>query len=180
MNDNALQNLDFLIDYLDNQSSSSESETGLINDNQTVSNDANDENETGPSDHNSNGGHRDNNPINLTRRSSSVLHRYISSSSAKKRQVKDSNCKFCRSDVSRDSMANHLDNSEVCSTLYQRLHHVKSNIAALVCMYRCLYCDKNFQQFSNHLQTEPDCLRQYLTNFEVETLRYCNNYIIMI
>ena len=56
MNDNALQNLDFLIDYLDNQSSSSESETDLINDNQTVSNDANDENETGPSDHNSNGG----------------------------------------------------------------------------------------------------------------------------
>ena len=92
----------------------------------------------------------------------------LSSSSAKKRLVKDSHCHFCEADCDRETLQDHLSESERCRTLYLRKCHVNSIDAVMVLNFKCLFCDQtNFQIFYHHLEMFPACRAKYCAKFGV-------------
>ena len=99
-----------------------------------------------------------------------TVSRHLSSSSAKRRILKQSHCNFCREDCNKQTLENHLRTNENCLTLYLRKLHLKTLDAVLLKIYPCLYCDQPFRQLSHHLQTQPECFQQFKARFNVSTL----------
>lgn len=105
-------------------------------------------------------------PSNRTR----SVRRYVSSSSAKRRVVKNEHCNFCNGFFDRATLEEHLNNNEACRVLYCRREHLKTVPAVMVRTFDCLYCDGPVNQLGRHLRSTPLCLRQYLARFEVDTV----------
>ena len=71
---------------------------------------------------------------------SPIIGKYISSSSARRKALKSTNCNFCNQDHDRGSLSHHLEQNERCKILYFRKLHVK-NIDAVLCqLFECLFC----------------------------------------
>ena len=98
------------------------------------------------------------------------VSRHLSSSSAKRRMVKESNCHFCREECTRLTLEHHLQTNPNCLILYSRKYHLKSVDAIILKIYPCLYCDQHFRQLSHHLQTQPECFQQFKEKFNVNSL----------
>ena len=98
------------------------------------------------------------------------VNRYLSSSSAKRRMIKQTNCNFCPVEVDRESIEEHLQTSNDCLTLYLRHLHLKSLEAVILKIYPCLFCQIPFHKLSLHLQSQPECLRQFKERFGVTSL----------
>ena len=97
-------------------------------------------------------------------------NKYLSSSSAKRRMIKQTDCHFCPADLNRDTIEEHLKTSQDCLTLYLRKLHLKTLDAVILKIYPCLYCEVPFHKLSIHLQTQPECLRQFKEKFNVTSL----------
>ena len=97
-------------------------------------------------------------------------NKYLSSSSAKRRMIKQTDCHFCPAELSRDTIEEHLKTSQDCLTLYLRKLHLKTLDAVILKIYPCLYCQIPFHKLSIHLQTQPECLRQFKEKFNVTSL----------
>ena len=54
------------------------------------------------------------------------VRRYVSSSSAKRRVVKNEHCNFCDGFFDRVTLEDHLQNNEACRVLYCRRDHLKT------------------------------------------------------
>ena len=90
----------------------------------------------------------------------------LSPSSAKKRMIKDSHCYFCEAECDRETLHDHLSESERCRTLYLRKLHVNSIDAVMVVSFQCLFCDEtNFTRLYHHIETFPACQAKYYAKF---------------
>ena len=103
-------------------------------------------------------------------RINSQTAKYLSSSSAKRKQVKEEHCHFCPAICSRENFEAHLQTKESCKHLYLRKHHLKTVEAILVTCFKCLYCDADFRQLNHHLKHSPNCLSKFQERFGVETV----------
>ena len=100
------------------------------------------------------------------RRRPKCVIKHLSSSSLKKRIKKSSNCRFCIRNKTRESLEQHLNDSEVCYNLYCRMLKVRSIDAVLLKLFPCLGCDKdgNFK-LALHLSKSPSCFEKYKDRF---------------
>lgn len=105
-------------------------------------------------------------PRNRTR----SVRRYVSSSSAKRRVVKNDHCNFCNGFFDRATLEDHLNNNEACRVLYCRRAHLKTVPAVMVHSFDCLFCDGPVNQLKAHLRSTPRCLHQYFARFEVDSV----------
>ena len=105
-------------------------------------------------------------PHNRTR----SVRRYVSSSSAKRRVVKNEHCNFCNGFFDRTTLEDHLNNNEACRILYCRRDHLKTVPAVMVRSFSCLFCDGPGNQLKAHLRMTPRCLHQYFARFEVDSI----------
>lgn len=94
-------------------------------------------------DENSNGPDSLNSPI---RSQSQSINRYLRSSSAKRRQWRDENCRFCNEDHDRVSLHYHLQGNKQCLFYYERTLHVKKIEAVMVMLFDCLFCNSKFSK----------------------------------
>ena len=101
-------------------------------------------------------------------RSIQVL-RYLSSSSAKKRQTKPTHCHYCQHTGTRYNLLEHLNQSERCSVLYQRRLHVKCNDAVMALLFQCSQCEERVHRLQHHLENSPDCFNRYSQHFNLST-----------
>ena len=99
-----------------------------------------------------------------------LVKRYVSSSSAKRREVKNGHCNFCDSDLSRSTLEDHLNATERCRVLYCRRAHLKTVPAVMVKMFSCLYCDAPANKLQVHLRSTPECRDQYYERFGVDSV----------
>ena len=105
------------------------------------------------------------------RRTRNVLC-YVSSSSAKRRERKIENCRYCvRFIFNAREMEEHLTNYSDCLACYCRHLKKKTVDGVLIALYPCLMCDVNTNvKLFYHLRNNPQCLHGYLQKFEVESL----------
>ena len=109
--------------------------------------------------------------VHLSPRRSPTVLRYISSSSAKRRMRKQDHCHFCNLSVEKLELEEHLRRSESCKILYFRKLHCKDLNAVLSVLYDCLYCNMERMRLFYHLETNPDCKRQYQDRFSLNSSR---------
>ena len=102
---------------------------------------------------------------------SPIIGKYISSSSARRRVLKSTNCNFCNQDHDRGSLSVHLEQSERCRILYLRKLHLKSIDAVLCQLFECLFCEDKAPKLYLHLESKEFCRLQYLTKFDVTSSR---------
>ena len=99
------------------------------------------------------------------------IHRYLSSSSAKRKRVKGNICHFCHGEYNCLTLEAHLLSSVDCQTLYMRSMHLRSVDAVLVSLFSCLYCQTPVTQLSHHLKRNAVCRGQFQQRFEVGSLK---------
>lgn len=98
----------------------------------------------------------------------SIVRQYITSSSAKRRMVKSSNCQFCNMEINKFDLQNHLENNEVCKILYCRKYRVKEIKSIMVILFNCLFCDQeNVRQLAAHLKSNNQCRQRFLQMFNI-------------
>ena len=102
---------------------------------------------------------------------SPIIGKYISSSSARRRALKATNCNFCNQEHDRGSLSGHLEQSERCRILYFRKFHVKSVDAVMCQLYECLFCPDKAPKLFHHLESKELCRVQYLNKFDVASSR---------
>ena len=102
---------------------------------------------------------------------SPIIAKYISSSSARRRIVKPTNCKFCNQEHDRASLGLHLEQNERCKILYSRQLHVKSVDAILCLTFECLFCEDRAPRLFYHLERKEDCKQKYLRRFDASNSR---------
>ena len=98
---------------------------------------------------------------------------YVSSSSAKRRELKQTHCYFCVRQVEGvQSLKQHLEQSPACFACYCRKYHCKSVDAVLIKMFACICCGttENVRLY-NHLNRNPQCFQMYLSKFEAKDIR---------
>lgn len=105
------------------------------------------------------------------RATNSQIHRYLSSSSAKRRRIKETICYFCRGEYDCFTFEAHLLSSIDCQTLYMRSMHLRSVDAVLVSLFSCLFCQTTVKQLSHHLKRNADCREQFQQRFKVGSLK---------
>ena len=102
---------------------------------------------------------------------SPIIGKYISSSSARRKALKSTNCNFCNQDHDRGSLGHHLEQNERCKILYYRKLHVK-NIDAVLCqLFECLFCPDKVPRLFHHLESKEVCRLQYLAKFDATSSR---------
>ena len=102
---------------------------------------------------------------------SPIIGKYISSSSARRKAVKTTNCNFCNQEHDRQSLGDHLEQRERCRILYFRKFHLKSIDAVLCQLFECLFCQDKAPKLYLHLESKELCRLQYLTKFDVTCSR---------
>ena len=102
---------------------------------------------------------------------SPIIAKYISSSSARRRILKPTNCKFCNQEHDRESLGLHLEQNERCKILYSRQLHVKSVDAILCVNFECLYCEDRAPRLFHHLEGKEECKQKYLRKFDASSSR---------
>ena len=101
-------------------------------------------------------------PLTPTRESNSQLTRYITSSSAKKKKVKETDCKFCHSNFSGEQLFKHMKSEKNCQTLYMKWFKVKSFESLVVKLFHCEMCYESKKiDMRKHLRTNWSCFKKY-------------------
>ena len=104
------------------------------------------------------------------RRSDSVV-RYLSASSAKRRRVKDVDCKFCEAMIPGKELLNHLRRSKSCMNLYMRLLKVTSEQHLVIKLFSCEVCYETKQlNFKKHMLDNGNCYANYLRKWKLNDL----------
>lgn len=98
--------------------------------------------------------------------------RHMTSSSAKRKMIKQSNCCFCRADCNNAlSLEQHLQQNEACFIKYSRRHHLKTMDGLLSLLFSCLFCDAKVQRLSYHLQQKVRCQERYFERFDCNSIK---------
>ena len=88
--------------------------------------------------------------------------RYLTTSSAKRRKVKEKDCKFCEGSIDGGDLFNHLKKEKNCRSLYMIYFKVKSFDSLVVKMFSCEMCFERKQiDFKKHLRKNQNCFKKY-------------------
>ena len=97
-----------------------------------------------------------------SRNGPNVVGRYLSSSSAKRRTIKEADCKYCDKFVEAASFIQHLRKEKLCRTIYLRNHKLKSFDSLLLKLFSCEFCYvKKRIVLKKHLEENNRCLDGY-------------------
>ena len=99
--------------------------------------------------------------------------KYISSSSAKRKMIKSTNCCFCVQNYDNPvELRAHLEASESCQWKYFRRFHHKTIDAVLNTLFTCVFCVTKDRRLFYHLENYPDCKAKYLEKFDCASIRF--------
>ena len=100
------------------------------------------------------------------RNKSNIVGRYISSSSAKKRKIKEMDCMFCVKYLEGSGFVDHLKKEILCRNLYLRSFKLKSYDNLLLKLFSCEFCfERRQMDFKKHLSRNNRCLEGYRRKF---------------
>ena len=103
-------------------------------------------------------------------RSTEIL-RHLTSSSVKRKKVKDSHCKFCLREKSALALVDHLRRSRHCSRLYMRIYKVNTLDNLLLKCFSCEMCGEiKHINFSEHLRRKNECLEGYMRQYKLRDI----------
>ena len=113
------------------------------------------------------------NLTNLHLRIQSPFKRYMTSSTAKRKQTKQSDCKFCDRNIPAPSLIDHLKSArnKKCLFLYSKMYGV-TNFKGLVSkLFSCEMCYKQERiDVVKHLKKNRQCLAKFRQKFQVEDI----------
>ena len=99
-----------------------------------------------------------------SRKSSNPLTRYITSSSAKKKKIKETDCKFCHLNFAGEGeqLFKHLKSENYCRTLYMKWAKAKSFESLIVKIFSCEMCHELKRiDLKKHLRNNLNCFKKY-------------------
>ena len=107
----------------------------------------------------------------LRRSRSTELLRHLTSSSMKRKKVKDSHCKFCFREKRALALVDHLRRSRNCSRLYMRIYKVNTLDNLLLKCFSCEMCGEiKHINFSEHLRRKEECLEGYRRQYKLRCI----------
>ena len=111
----------------------------------------------------------DNPALENERLSPGSVTRYLSSGSARRKTVKDEDCKFCRRTIGGRDLINHLETQSYCRIIYCRMFRVKTLEDLLLKKFSCQSCylTKKTLDLKKHLEEKRNCLEAYRTKFDL-------------
>ena len=108
------------------------------------------------------------------RRKVGSYNKYMTSGSARKKQVKERNCSYCTKVLDGEALADHLRVSESCRILYSRQLRVKVHDDVdpiIIRLYSCISCHLTKRIIlSSHLRKNPACLNSYRIRFKLDKI----------
>ena len=121
-------------------------------------------------------------PIPATNRSVSYRHqniqspvkRYMTSSTARRKQMKHTDCKFCDFNIPASSLFDHLrrQRHKKCLFLYLKMHQVNTLEGLIAKLFSCeMCCNQERINFEKHLKKNKRCLEKYKLKFQEEDIR---------
>jgi hypothetical protein len=116
-----------------------------------------------------------------SRHSPNVITRYMSSSSAKRRKIKEADCIFCDKFVEAQNFVKHLKKEKLCRTLYLRSHKLKSLDSLLLRLFSCEFCCvKKRIVFRKHLEENKRCMDGYKSKLKENDLeKLCKKIVAL-
>ena len=108
---------------------------------------------------------------NLSPRKPDSVGRYFSTASAKRRKVKQEDCKFCEALIPGKDLLNHLKGKKTCMNLYMRILKVTSEKHLVIKLFSCEFCFETKQlNFKNHMSKNEDCYAKYCRKYKANDL----------
>lgn len=104
----------------------------------------------------------------------STIQRSLSSPSARRKQVKQSDCKFCDANLPSSGLINHLKKAvnKSCNLLYLKLYRVSSLESLVAKLFSCEMCfEQKRINFQAHLGRSKECLRKYQQKFGLQDVQ---------
>ena len=113
------------------------------------------------------------NVTRLQQRNQSPLKRYMTSSTAKRKQIKQSHCKFCESNIPASSLIDHLkrERNKRCFFFYSKMYQVTTFESLVAKLFSCEMCyNQERIDFRKHLKKNRGCLAKFRKKFQVEDI----------
>ena len=110
----------------------------------------------------------------LSHCSHSPLRSYISSSSARQKQIKKTDCKFCDVNIPPSCLIDHLkkETSKKCKFLYLKTYRVSSLQSLVSKLFSCEMCfEQKRLNFKRHLEKNPQCLKKFQMKFGLKDVK---------
>ena len=110
------------------------------------------------------------NVTRLQQRNQSPLKRYMTSSTAKRKQIKQSHCKFCESNIPASSLIDHLkrERNKRCFFFYSKMYQVTTFESLVAKLFSCEMCyNQERIDFRKHLKKNRGCLAKFRKKFPV-------------
>ena len=109
--------------------------------------------------------------LSPVRRHASVSQRYLTTASAKRRRIKQNDCRFCNAIVTGKELLNHFEVKDSCKKLYMRSLRVRSEGNLASKLFSCEFCFETKQiNFKKHCLSNIDCLESYLNKHQQQDL----------
>ena len=100
--------------------------------------------------------------LSPVRRHASISQRYLTTASAKRRRIKQNDCRFCNAIVT---------GKELLKKLYMRSLRVRSEGNLASKLFSCEFCFETKQiNFKKHCLSNIDCLESYLNKHQQQDL----------
>ena len=116
-----------------------------------------------------------------SRNSFNPLARYVTTSSAKKKKVKETDCKFCHSNLTGKEFFTHLESRKYCRILYMKLSKVKSFEKLVVKIFSCEMCHElKKMDLKKHLRKNISCFKKYQRKFGVTDLEIIHKKVMAL
>ena len=97
-----------------------------------------------------------------TRNNVNPFARYLTSSSAKRKQKKPEDCKFCNENIADGDIHKHLSKEKNCRSLYMQVFKVRTLDNLLIKLFACEMCyERKRIDFRKHLRKNPICFKKY-------------------
>ena len=96
------------------------------------------------------------------------IQRSLCSPSARRRQVKQNDCRFCDADLPSSGLINHLKKAinKSCNLLYLKLYRVSSLESLVAKLFSCEMCyEQKRINFQSHLGRNKECLKKFQQKF---------------
>ena len=102
------------------------------------------------------------------RRHNSQLERYLTSSTVRRRKLKDRPCNFCEREENGEGFVHHLRRSRTCVRLYMRFLKVHSFENVLLKLFSCEMCGETRSlNFAKHMERNNRCLVGYREKYDL-------------
>ena len=107
-------------------------------------------------------------PVQSPRRHNSQLERYLTSSTVRRRKLKDRPCYYCEREENGEGFVHHLRRSRSCVRLYMRFLKVHSFETVLLKLFSCEMCGETRSvNFVKHLERNNRCLAGYREKYDL-------------